>query len=158
MLDYTLWFNLDLVQTKVLKKVSCMPHISRITLPHWHKARVDWNVQFHKKKSYLCIMQNWIFRLLGTSETNPPPPPAYSTHQKGPHLLRLRRRQISSIFDPYPPPSAVLYYYPLISFGQFLTPAHPLKDADVLNGWSLQAGCPWVCRVCHGTPRFWQIR
>ena len=22
---------------------------------------------------------------------------------------------------------------------------------------SLQACRPWVCRVCHGTPRFWQI-
>ena len=20
-----------------------------------------------------------------------------------------------------------------------------------------QACCPWVCWVCHGTPRFWQI-
>ena len=26
-----------------------------------------------------------------------------------------------------------------------------------LTCFNSQACCPWVCRVCHGTPRFWQI-
>ena len=33
------------------------------------------------------------------------------------------------------------------------------KSSSVCPSWtdSIQACRPWVCRVCHGTPRFWQI-
>ena len=48
----------------------------------------------------------------------------------------LRRRQIFKIFDPYPPPVGSFLLLSIGKFGQFLTPP-PLKNADVLNGWSL---------------------
>ena len=49
--------------------------------------------------------------------------------------FHLRRQQIIMIFDPDPPLLAVFYsILPVGKFGQFLIP-HPLKNADVLNGW-----------------------
>ena len=37
--------------------------------------------------------------------------------------IHLRRRQILTIFDPYPPPSAVFYYYPSV-LANFLSLPH----------------------------------
>jgi hypothetical protein len=52
--------------------------------------------------------------------------------------IHLRRRQIFTIFYPYPTPSAVFYYYPSANLTNFLPlPPPPLQIADILNGWSL---------------------
>ena len=50
--------------------------------------------------------------------------------------ILLRHRQFFTIFDPYPPPSAVFLLLSIGKFGEILTPS-PLKNADVLHGWSL---------------------
>ena len=53
--------------------------------------------------------------------------------------IHLRRWQIFTIFDPYPHPSAVFYYYLLANLPHFELlppPPPPLKNTDVLNGWS----------------------
>ena len=44
------------------------------------------------------------------------------------------------IFDPYPPTVGSFLLLSIGKFGQFLTPP-PLKNADVLNGWSLSGNC-----------------
>ena len=49
--------------------------------------------------------------------------------------IHLRRRQISQIFDPYPPTVGSFLVLSVGKFVQFLTPP-PLWHADVLNGWS----------------------
>ena len=41
------------------------------------------------------------------------------------------------IFDPYPPTVGSFLLLSYGKFGKFLTPA-PLRDADVLNEWSLR--------------------
>ena len=52
--------------------------------------------------------------------------------------IHLRRRQIFTIFDPYPSPIGSFLLLSVSKFGQFLTPPPPTpKNADVLNGWSL---------------------
>ena len=45
--------------------------------------------------------------------------------------IHLRRRQIFTIFNPYPPPSAVFLLLSVSKFDQFLT-LPPLRNADVL--------------------------
>ena len=50
--------------------------------------------------------------------------------------IHLRRRQIFTIFDPYPPTVGSFLVLSVGKFGKFLTPP-PLRHADVLNGWSL---------------------
>ena len=50
--------------------------------------------------------------------------------------IHLRRRQIITLFDPYPPTVGSFIVLSVGKFGKFLTPP-PLRHADVLNGWSL---------------------
>ena len=50
--------------------------------------------------------------------------------------IHLRRRQIYTIYDPYRPPSAVIFTTIRRHIWPIFDPS-PLKDADVLNGWSL---------------------
>ena len=58
--------------------------------------------------------------------------------EEGLGTIHLGRRQIFTIFETYPLPSAVFYYYPSANLANFDLPL-PLKNADVLNGWSLTA-------------------
>ena len=46
--------------------------------------------------------------------------------------IHLRRRQIFTIFDPYPSPIGSFLLLSVSKFGQFLTP----PPANILNGWS----------------------
>jgi hypothetical protein len=63
-------------------------------------------------------------------------------------ILHLRRWQIFTIFDPYPPTIGIpakclsrgfliLMYCDLLTIGTWGHP-YPLRHADVLNGWSLR--------------------
>ena len=49
--------------------------------------------------------------------------------------IHLRRWQIFMIFYPYPPPVGSFLLLSVSKIGKFLTPP-PLKNADILNGWS----------------------
>ena len=49
--------------------------------------------------------------------------------------IHLWRRQFFTIFYPYSPPVGSFLLLSIGKFGQFFTPL-PLKNADVLNGWS----------------------
>ena len=55
--------------------------------------------------------------------------------------IHLRHWQIFMIFDPYPLLSAVVL---LPSVGKLLTPTPLLKNADVLNWWSLTVNLFWI--------------
>ena len=55
---------------------------------------------------------------------------------RGLGTIHLRRRQIFMIFDPYPPPVGSCLLLSVGKFGQIFIPP-PLKNADVLNRWSL---------------------
>ena len=59
--------------------------------------------------------------------------------------VHLRRRQIFTIFYPYPPPVGRFFYYVLTIRRQIwpIFDPSPPKNADVLNGWSL-------CSKYHG--------
>ena len=51
--------------------------------------------------------------------------------------IHLRRRQFfHAVFDPYPSAVGSFLLLSVGKFLKFLTPS-PLKNADVLNGWSL---------------------
>ena len=67
--------------------------------------------------------------------------------------IHLRRRQIFTIFDPYPPTIGIpakclwrgfliLMYCDLLTIGTWGHPS-PLRHADVLNGWSLMYNMSW---------------
>ena len=49
--------------------------------------------------------------------------------------IHLRRQQFFTIFDPYPPTLGSFLLLSVGKFGTFLIPP-PLRNADVLNGWS----------------------
>ena len=71
--------------------------------------------------------------------------------------IHLRRRQIFTIFDPYPPTIGIpakclwrgfliLTYCDLSTIGTWGHPS-PLRHADVLNGWSLMLFQSHRCKI-----------
>ena len=111
----------------------------------------SWKLRYQSVFSFLFLnIKLWLFRLIGM----------FCCSQG---TIHLRRRQILTIFDPYPPTIRIpanclwrgfliLMYYDLLTIATWGHPS-PARHADVLNGWS--PGCKQHCAIMQHVP-FWR--